>query len=134
MTLYKMVHNTQTGEDTRVLMSDDEEAARITESDTNAIASKREALLNMFSAEGFDRILAQVPEWDSEGNIKPLNGVWAALDQAEITPKMALARSIYLYVKTSVPSKLSGVADADLDSVDSAASDPFGDGTTAWPT
>lgn len=88
--------------------------------------------LGEFMTEGLGRIALQVPDWDSLAAIKAVAGLWPAIAGTANAGQLA-AKDIYLYVRDTVPAKLSAVASqAQLDAIDVAQADPFGDGT-GWP-
>jgi hypothetical protein len=97
------------------------------------LAELNSAKRQEFIAEGVIRIAAQVPDWDSIGSVKTAAGMWPAIGGGA-TAAMLLAKDIYLYVRDTVPAKLAAVpSQAELEAIDPAQADPFGDGT-GWPT
>ena len=91
-------------------------------------ASKR----GEFITEGLSRIALQVPDWDSLEAIKAVAGLWPAIAGTANAGQLA-AKDVYLYLRDTVPVKLAAVASqAELDAIDAAQADPFGDGA-GWP-
>ena len=95
------------------------------------ISELKRTMADAFITEGVTRITAEVPEWDSFERIALLASVWNMLGAPNSA--QALARDIYLYVKTTVLPKLAPLDLAGLQAIDPTAADPFGDGA-AWPS
>jgi len=86
-----------------------------------------------FIAEGVSRIIVQVPDWDTVQMIKTVAGLWPAIS-ATANPAQLLAKDTYLFVKDTAAPKINAMATAgEVNAVDPALADPFGDGTV-WPT
>lgn len=87
-----------------------------------------------FITEGIERIAAQVSDWDSLESIKTVAGMWISHIADNATIEQIKAKDIYLFLRDTVPNKLSTVVDqSELDAIDPTLNDPFGDGTP-WPT
>lgn len=85
-----------------------------------------------FEAECIVRIIAQVPDWDSMEAIKTVAGLWDNHLATNATAAQTLAKDIYLYVRDTVPPKITAIAtQGALDAVDPTLADPFGD--APWP-
>ena len=85
-----------------------------------------------FMTEGLSRIALQVPDWDSLAAIKAVAGLWPAIAGTANAGQLA-AKDVYLYLRDAVPAKLAAVPSrAELDAIDPAQADPFGDGA-GWP-
>ncbi len=86
-----------------------------------------------FKREGVARISAVIPEWDDFDRIALLASVWNMFGNPA-NAAQTLAKDIYLYVKgTALPKLAALTTQTELDAVDPAAVDPFGDGSL-WPT
>ncbi len=82
--------------------------------------------LGEFVAEGVARVAAQVPDWDSLEAIKTVAGLWASHLASSATAEQTKAKDIYLYVRDTVPAKLTALtSQAELDLVDPTAAQPF---------
>lgn len=121
-----------------LVKSDDLSAAQITAATTvvsdhiPSLDPQRAEKEREFVSEGVTRIAAQVPDWDTIEAIKVAAGMWAAIS-ATATPAQIAAKDIYLFVRDTVPAKLAALTTkAEIDAVDQALADPFGDGTP-WP-
>ena len=97
------------------------------------LAELKQAKGAEFIAEAVTRIAAQVPDWDSLESIKTAAGMWVSHLAANATAAQTKAKDVYLYLRDTVPDKLAAVpSQAELDAIDPAQADPFGDGA-GWP-
>ncbi len=108
-----------------------DEAARLAEIDAAAPATLRKHLRRAFIDDGVARISVQEPAWDSFERVALIASIWTRLGAP--SPAQALAKDIYLYVRDTALPKLAPLTLAQLQAIDPAAADPFGDGTP-WPT
>lgn len=92
------------------------------------VAKKQE-----FIIEAVSRIATQVPEWNTFEMVAYTVSIANLLNLGSMNAAQTLARDIYLFTKNTALSRVAAVTtQAELDTIDPTAADPFGDGTN-WP-
>ncbi len=109
-----------------------EDTARAIEEAEHLEVELRLGLPLQFKREALARIAAQVPAWDSFERIEFLLSIANLLNTANMNAAQTLAKDILVFTRDVAIPKIAGLTVPQLQAIDVAADDPFGDGTL-WP-